>query len=416
LESLLLEAARIRRPSQWSALEVDYFQDRAQNLVHWLSQVVLPPNPTVLVPILVVAAGSLVVLTLGQTHRARYVSWAIIGILSLDLLYADSSMLAFRRSTEIYPVGTDIKALQEEATQGPFRVHTVFPSIEELIGRSQQVGSQAPALTRLVLSRSGVVPPSAIAYGHSTLIPYYIQSTDGAESYFPARYVEYAAASDGVAPGALADTAPFYNYDSPLLNLLNVKYVLSKKELDSPKLRLAHRGEVLVYENLDVLPRAFWVPQARSFPDSQSLLRHLTSPGFDPKKEILVEESVPTLADLIDGGDLGSPSVHVTEYRLNAVSIRSKANKPGFVFLGDSYYPGWKAMIDGEETRLYRANYLFRAVYVPAGEHELRFVFRPLSFQLGLSITLTSLALIAGLFAYKISQQFKSRGSDPTPR
>src|SRR5262249_22213384 len=60
--------------------------------------------------------------------------------------------------------------------------------------------------------------------------------------------------------------------------------------------------------------------------------------------------------------------------------------------LTDSYFPGWLAQIDGNDVPLYRADYDFRAVVVPAGEHTVRFKYSPLSFRVG-GIT----SLVAGM-------------------
>ena len=62
------------------------------------------------------------------------------------------------------------------------------------------------------------------------------------------------------------------------------------------------------------------------------------------------------------------------------------------LFLADLAYPGWKAYVDGQETQIYRADYLFRSVFVPAGTHSVEFVYRPRSFRLGLLITLLATA------------------------
>ena len=63
----------------------------------------------------------------------------------------------------------------------------------------------------------------------------------------------------------------------------------------------------------------------------------------------------------------------------------------------DSYYPGWRAYVDGKQAEILRANYAFRAVRVPAGKHRVEFVYRPRSFYAGLSVT--SVALLIGIVA-----------------
>ncbi len=67
------------------------------------------------------------------------------------------------------------------------------------------------------------------------------------------------------------------------------------------------------------------------------------------------------------------------------------------LFLSDTYYPGWKAFVDGAEQPIYRADFVLRAVSVPSGVHTVRFVYDPLSWKLGLALSgfgLVALALI----------------------
>ena len=79
-----------------------------------------------------------------------------------------------------------------------------------------------------------------------------------------------------------------------------------------------------------------------------------------------------------------------TYYRLNV-----KANNPGWLFLADANYPGWRAFIDGRETPIYTAQILGKAVYIPAGDHDVTITFKSMSFELGLRITLATLLAIA---------------------
>ena len=67
--------------------------------------------------------------------------------------------------------------------------------------------------------------------------------------------------------------------------------------------------------------------------------------------------------------------------------------------LTDIYYPGWKAFIDGTETKIYRADGLVRAIFVPEGDHTIEFVYLPESYTIGITISLiTALILVAIYF------------------
>lgn len=69
----------------------------------------------------------------------------------------------------------------------------------------------------------------------------------------------------------------------------------------------------------------------------------------------------------------------------------------GYLVLLDSFYPGWRAYVDGREVEILQANYAFRAVEVQAGKHEVEFRYRPWTFYFGLVVS--CLALILGLVA-----------------
>ena len=76
------------------------------------------------------------------------------------------------------------------------------------------------------------------------------------------------------------------------------------------------------------------------------------------------------------------------------VNVQSSGNEPALLVLSDAYYPGWQATVDGIDTPIYAANFLFRGVFVPPGEHQVTFVYRPQSWRRGLWISLAGLALL----------------------
>ena len=78
---------------------------------------------------------------------------------------------------------------------------------------------------------------------------------------------------------------------------------------------------------------------------------------------------------------------------------------PGWLVLADVWYPGWTCTVDGQPVDVLRADYVFRAVAIPAGEHRLTFTFAPRSYAIGRTATFAALAtclvLVAGLFALR---------------
>lgn len=140
---------------------------------------------------------------------------------------------------------------------------------------------------------------------------------------------------------------------------------------------------VRVYERLPYLPRAYYVSTARVLDSPQRVLATLEDHGFDPQREVLLEDAPQLTATSVAPED-GSATVHFIADETERVVINVQAPKPGFLVLTDAFYPGWRAFADGRELPIYRANYLFRAVAVGTGQTQVTFEYRPSSFRLGL--------------------------------
>ena len=188
---------------------------------------------------------------------------------------------------------------------------------------------------------------------------------------------------------------------SPLLDLLNGKYIVTiadpgeemvALEQSDPSLDLVFDGEIKVYENLDVLPRVFFVPGYRVAGNSEEVLRELSADDFDPSAIVILEEEPAGLTPSSDTTPMES-HVEVVDYTSNRVVVQANLSAAGFVVLSDLYYEGWKAFVDGDEQKLYKADHILRAVQLKAGEHRIEFVFDPLSFKIGSIVSLVTLLL-----------------------
>ena len=160
---------------------------------------------------------------------------------------------------------------------------------------------------------------------------------------------------------------------------------------DRGRYRLVHSGDVKVYENLDVLPRAFFVSQAAGAPDDESALSIMRDPDFDPGATVVLADRPLSREAVLD------PSSAQTElllYEPERVVVAVSAPGDGWLLLSDAWYPGWEATVDGQPAPVERADILFRAVAVPAGEHRVELVYRPASFRWGAAVSLGALALL----------------------
>jgi hypothetical protein len=135
------------------------------------------------------------------------------------------------------------------------------------------------------------------------------------------------------------------------------------------------------------LPRAYmaYLP-VRAASHADALERMLRPDGGYPPEVILEDFPVGD-----DSSQAGTGRVRILNYESRRVVCEAETSAQGYLVLLDSFYPGWKALVDGKETAILRANYAFRAIAMEAGKHRVEFVFNPSSFYLGLGITLLTL-------------------------
>lgn len=147
-----------------------------------------------------------------------------------------------------------------------------------------------------------------------------------------------------------------------------------------------------------------WVACARSAADGDEALRLVLDPQTDPQREVILEgEPAAALsgcpAEPVPSVPAAQPArldPQAEPWSPNRLSVRVQTPAAGWMVLSDVWYPGWRAQVNGEPVAIYRADYLFRAVPLAAGESTVEFVYQPLSFWAGLGLSLAALlALLA---------------------
>ncbi len=89
--------------------------------------------------------------------------------------------------------------------------------------------------------------------------------------------------------------------------------------------------------------------------------------------------------------------VEITEFGIQHLKLKATATGNNLLFLSETYYqPGWKAFIDGAETEILRANYMFRGLVVPAGDHTIEMRFEPAGYTIGKNLSLAVNLLVIG--------------------
>ncbi|HEV3261102.1 MAG TPA: glycosyltransferase 87 family protein, partial [Gemmataceae bacterium] len=148
-----------------------------------------------------------------------------------------------------------------------------------------------------------------------------------------------------------------------------------------------------VYENRHALPRAFVVPEAAPLPGRAAVLSALKATDF--RRTVLLEDFEPTGAPKTLAGEYHAAAVG--EYLPNRVTVTTDGPAAGYLVLTDVWFPGWSCAVDGRPARLYRADFLFRAVPVPAGSHRVVFTFAPASYRWGMAISAGMAVAVLGL-------------------
>lgn len=169
---------------------------------------------------------------------------------------------------------------------------------------------------------------------------------------------------------------------------------------DRGRFRLVHSGDVKIYENLDVRPRAYLVHQVHSVTTPDEALAYLLDDRTVQAGQAAVVEADWALNTQPTPDDIAE----IVSYGAEEVVIQTRSQAEALLVLSDTAYPGWQATIDGVPTEIYTTNYLFRGVRVPAGEHKVRFVYAPTSWRRG--GMLSGIALLCwlgllGLSAYR---------------
>ena len=229
-----------------------------------------------------------------------------------------------------------------------------------------------------ILPMEPILPPNTGMF-------YHLYDVRGYDSVEMKRYNKYLnlAGLEGESSPSLEN---FSNHNPRLIDLLNVKYILAEEEINGSNLKLVFDKDVKIYENTDLLPRAFIVSKVKVIRDEARLIEELKSGKFNPEEYVILEEDTNFVETSTSGG-----TAEITSYTTNKVVISADLSGEGFLVLADTWFPGWKVFVDRKEEKILRANYILRAVYLKAGEHEVEFVYSPRSFKIGAAISLATL-------------------------
>lgn len=268
-----------------------------------------------------------------------YLFFIVIGFIFLDLFRFAVKFTPFTDRGLLYPNSSTINYLQEHS-----------------------------GYHRFMATDRRILPPNVSTF-------YKLLGVEGYDPLYLSRYGEYVAAwtrgNGDISPAPFNRILTPTQFDSVLARLAGVKYVLSLTDLVHPRLKLVHEeGVTRIYENEDVLPRAFLVAEIRKFKDRMSVMNELFAHAGDVRSVAFTEVDL-----YVKPGPLHQDeSAQITSYKENQVIIKTHAQQERLLVLTDVYYPDWRVYIDGQPSEIFPVDFLFRGVVVPPGLHTVEYV------------------------------------------
>ncbi len=198
------------------------------------------------------------------------------------------------------------------------------------------------------------------------------------------------------------------SFNSQVLNMLNTKYIIYNAGQDHP----------VVSANPDACGNAWFVNDVKwaKSADDEILSMNASKLGdttkvtneFKPLQTAVMRN---TFEKDVQGYTFGKDSaakIQLSKYGLNDLSFTSSNSQNGLAVFSDIYYPyGWHAYVDGKETPIMKADYVLRAIKIPAGNHKIDFKFHPDSFYKGDRIALICCILLIVLLGWSFVQLFR---------
>lgn len=190
---------------------------------------------------------------------------------------------------------------------------------------------------------------------------------------------------------------PILEAHRAFLRMMNVRFVVTPYPLSDldPAFRLISaprtRSGSAVFEFAGFLPRVFFPEEVLPVEGKEAILGYLSSGDFDPGRTAVVEERIP-FEFRYDQDN----RANIVEYEIHRIVIQAEIASPALMVLSEVYYPaGWKAYVDGRETRIYKTDYVLRSIALDPGVHRIEFVFEPKMVSLGKGLGFSAFFLLA---------------------
>lgn len=193
-------------------------------------------------------------------------------------------------------------------------------------------------------------------------------------------------------------------------DLLNVRHFVRPASAADPRVpEYSDRGWN-VYENLNAYPRAWIVHEVAREPSHDAVFHRIDDPVINLHKVAVIE--TPLSQSLGLASETVEP-VRFRSYEADRISLDVAAESPGLLVLSELYYPGWRAIVNGRPTEIYKVDGALRGIMVPRGESLIAVEYTPFSFYVGGALSLLTFSGVLTGFVLSLRKRFRE---SPSPR
>ncbi len=193
----------------------------------------------------------------------------------------------------------------------------------------------------------------------------------------------------------------------PVLDMLNVRYFTTEKDwmsTNSAVARVLH-AEMAVWKTPSPWGRAWMAGRAEPFPGVEEMVRAMGERYYrSPREETCGSVYLETPPPPMDP-QAGEGTVEITRFTPHRIVAESRSPAAGLAVFSETFFPGWRARVNGRPAEILTANYILRAVPTPAGDSQIELVYDPASFRFGLYLTCLSLAVMLAFTTYRLTRR-----------
>lgn len=355
-----------------TGLPIEHYHKVIDDLFNQINNLFNFLNPKFILPFIILVISYLVIrYFFFHRNQMRYFLPVVILVIGLNfiIIYPFSFSTISREMFDYQP------QIAQFVSEEPGRVFSFLPGFTEF---QKLTVPFSPDLEQIFIFHSEFLTPKFSNY-------YKIRSANGFDSMMPERYSEIIAliGSDRAVIGEklsnleipLEDKIKLFQERQNLLDMLGIKYVISAYDLENEDLEKVFTTEVTkyeipiyVYENKDFLPLVYLVKEVEYLGQNEENNLKVITDNKNNFNEV-------TFIECSDCQDVQNQEgeLKIEDYKNGFLKLAVQTSVDTWLIFNESNLPGWRATIDGPRTRIYRANHLFQAVLIPAGQHEVIF-------------------------------------------